>query len=312
MKKIAFLFPGQGSQAVGMGKDLFEEFVVVRELFDMAEEIVRLNLRKLCFQGPMEELTLTINLQPAITVINLALYSIIAQEGIRPHMAAGHSLGEYSALHAAGIIAAPDTCQLVMKRGQLMHREATAHQGAMHAIIGLTIDALTPLVAEARETGIVSVANHNSLSQIVITGEPGAVHQASTLAKAQGAKVIPLKVSGAWHSDLIKGAEEDFRSFIDPIEFATPQVPVIHNATADVAQQPEAIKDVMVQQLCHPVKWYDTMERLVTEEVEVFVEVGPGKVLSGLARKHLAKSYPASIFAVNSIATLEKFLNTMA
>ena len=312
MKKIAFLFPGQGSQAVGMGQDLFEEFVVVRELFDMAEDTVRLNLRKLCFQGPMEDLTLTINLQPAITVINLAVHTILVQEGVTPQIAAGHSLGEYGALHAAGIVSASDTCRLVMKRGQLMHREATTHPGAMHAIIGLSIEDLAPLVAEADAAGIVSVANHNSAQQIVITGETDAVQAASALAKAHGGKAIPLKVSGAWHSALMQGTQDDFRSFIAPMAFSAPQLPVIHNATAEVAQKPDDIKAVMVQQLCNPVRWYDTMERLVAEEVDTFIEVGPGKVLSGLLRKTIPKTYPASVMAVNSLAALEKCLNTLA
>ncbi len=308
MKKIAFLFPGQGSQAVGMGLDLYQEYDVVRELFDMAEEISKINISKLCFKGPMGDLTQTVNLQPAVTAMNLACLTAIEKEGVRPDICAGHSLGEYSAIRASDIVSREDTFRMVFKRGKLMHREASKNKGAMHAIIGLPIDAVAQIVEKAKEEGVVAVANHNAEKQIVITGSPGPVEKASSLAASQGAKAIPLKVSGAWHSELIQGAQDEFKDFIESIHFNTPQRPTIFNVTADVESNPDEIKSIMARQLCSPVKWYDAMCKLTAENVEIFVEVGPGKVLTGLLKKTLPKDYPSQTYNVNSMKGLERFL----
>jgi len=312
MTKIAFLFPGQGSQKVGMGSDFYNEYSFVRELFDMAEETVKLNLSRLCFQGPMESLTETVNLQPALTVVNLAVLDAVVQAGVQAQVTAGHSLGEYSALAAAQSITRADAFAMVMKRGELMHRESLRNIGAMHAIVGLEIEGIRAILPQVREKGTVSIANHNMRQQIVITGSPAAVEAAAEMAKAQGARAVPLKVSGAWHSELIRGAENDFENYLQALTFNTPAIPVIHNVSADVLDDPKEIRNVMVQQLCSPVRWYDTMCRLMDDEVEVFVEVGPGKVLNGLLRKTIPKNYPAKLYAVNDLKSLELFLNDLA
>ena len=308
MKKIAFLFPGQGSQAVGMGLDFYQEYDVVREIFDMAEEISKINISKLCFKGPMEDLTQTVNLQPAVTTVNLACLTAIEKEGVTPDICAGHSLGEYSAIRASDIVSREDTFRMVFKRGELMHREAGKNKGAMHAIIGLSIDVVEEIVSEAKIEGVVAVANHNAEKQIVITGSPDPVKKASSIASSHGARAIPLKVSGAWHSDLIQGAQDEFNDFIESIPFNTPQRPTIFNVTADFEKEPDEIKSIMARQLCSPVKWYDSMCKLMAENIEIFVEVGPGKVLVGLLKKILPKDYPCQIFNVNSMKELERFL----
>jgi len=311
LKKITFLFPGQGSQSVGMGQDIYQEFELVREIFDMASDIAKINLSKLCFNGPMEDLTQTINLQPAITAVNLGILSILEKESLAGEISAGHSLGEYSALCASGVITKENTIRLVIKRGELMHREATQHLGAMHAIVGLPIEAVQEFVDDIQQQGIVSVANHNTETQIVITGSPDPVAKVSALVSEQGARAIPLKVSGAWHSELIRGAQEEFKAYLETIRFDAPTHSIVMNVTADFANDPDEIRDIMVKQLCSPVKWYDSIQKMRDEEVEIFAEVGPGKVLTGLLKKILPADYPAEILTVNNMKTLEKFLGAV-
>jgi len=308
LKKTAFLFPGQGSQKVGMALDFYQEFEFVRERFDMAEELTKINISRLCFKGPMEELTQTVNLQPAVTVVSLACLAAIEKEGIRADISAGHSLGEFSALCNAGVVSEEDTIRLVHKRGALMHREAVAHTGAMHAVIGLSIETVQAIVDDVRKTGVVAVANHNAEKQIVITGAPDQVKKVSEIAASKGARAIPLNVSGAWHSDLMKGAEKEFAAVLESVTFHSPATPVIHNVTADVALDSMAIRTIMGQQLCHPVKWYDSVCKMMEKGIENFVEVGPGKVLSGLLKKIVPKDYPYTVYTVSSLKEFEKLV----
>jgi [acyl-carrier-protein] S-malonyltransferase len=307
LKNIAFLFPGQGSQKVGMGQDLFEAHEEVRAIFAAADEVSGLPITRLCFEGPMETLTQTVNLQPAITAVNLSCMAVLEQMAVAPFLCAGHSLGEYSALCAAGVVSATDCLRLVFKRGQLMHREATRHRGAMSAIVGLTIDQVKSIVARAAQKGVVAVANHNSAEQIVITGAPDAVQAAGEEATAQGGRAISLQVSGAWHSPLIQGAEAEFADFLGRVTFEAPESPVIHNVTADTAPDPLQIKALMARQLCSPVLWYDSIRKMARAGTEVFVEVGPGKVLTGLLKKILTPGSGARIYNVHDMKTLEKF-----
>lgn len=310
-QKIAFLFPGQGSQSLGMGKDIMDQYPDARKIFEQLDEICEKPISKLCFQGPMEELTLTANLQPAITAVNLACLTALNKSGIRAHVSAGHSLGEYAALASAGSLSGYDALRLVYKRGELMHREALANPGSMAAVLGMPIEAVDKIVAQAGEAGVLAIANHNTAEQIVITGQKEALSQAVDLVKDKGGKAIPLKVSGAWHCSLMQNAVDDFRRFMGDISFSTPDTSILFNATAESETDPEKIKDLMAKQLIRPVKWYDIIQNMTANGVNLFVEVGPKKVLTGLLKKILPRDTGAKVHNVEDMQSLESFLEAV-
>jgi len=307
-KKIAFLFPGQGSQFVGMGKDLNDQFPAAKEIFEQADEICNRPISKLCFEGPMEKLTVTENLQPAITAVNLACLSALKEFGVKPIVSAGHSLGEYAALVSAGAISNSDALRLVQKRGELMNREALAHPGDMVAVIGMDINAVKEILNEAKKEGIIAVANHNTAEQIVITGEKAPVARAAEIVKARTGRAITLKVSGAWHCDLMQGAVEEFRRFIEEIPFSEPKSTVLFNATAQKETAPDKIKDIMARQLVSPVRWHKIMRAMLKAGIDTFVEVGPKNVLAGLLKKTVSSGQNVGIHNVQDVQSLRKFV----
>ncbi len=308
-KKIAFLFPGQNSQITGMGKDLADEFSEVREIFRQLDEICEKPMSKLCFEGPDEELILTVNQQPAITAVNLACLKVLNMKGIMASVSAGHSLGEFPALVSAGVLTAYDALRIVKKRGELMYRESLLHPGGMAAVMKLSIEKVTEIVEKSKQKGVLAVANHNSAEQIVITGESAPMEYALSLVKEEKGKAVPLKVSGAWHCALMKGAVNEFREFMEGISFKKPSATILFNATAGFENDPEKIKDIMANQLTSPVRWYDIILRMIEEKVDAMIDVGPQKQMMGLAGRIVPKESNIALMSVEGVQSLNEFIS---
>ena len=301
-----FLFPGQGSQYIGMGKSLFDSYSSVKRLFEEASEVVGKNFEKLCFEGPEADLVRTDNVQPAITLVNLSCLQVLREEGVSPSAAAGHSLGEYAALCAAGVFTFADTMRLVQIRGAAMQGAAERNPGGMTAVFGLDKYTLTAICEELKDAGSVEVANHNSPAQVVLTGAKEALQKAAELAKRKGAKLIaPLNVSGPWHSRFMAEAKDKMKVALQECPVACPTVPVVSNVTGDVyPDDAETIRKNLVEQLVSPVLWASSMNRLIQSGHRQFLEVGPGKILTGMMKDI---NREAKIMNVQDLATLEKF-----
>ncbi|MGV2941071.1 ACP S-malonyltransferase [Mesobacillus sp. LC4] len=302
MGKIAFLFPGQGSQTVGMGQALANAEQSVSETFKKADEVLGESLSTLIFEGPQEKLTLTTNAQPALLTTSIAILNYFSQFGIKPDYTAGHSLGEYSALVASEAISFEDAVYAVRKRGELMEEAVPNGEGTMAAVLGMDRQKLIDVTETVTAGGNpVQLANLNCPGQIVISGSKLGVEEASVKAKEAGAKrVIPLDVSGPFHSSLMKPAAEKFESILENIEIKNAVVPVIGNVTAEPMTHASEFKKRLVEQLYSPVLWEDSVAKMLELGVDTFIEIGPGKVLSGLVKK---VDRSAKTFAINDAET---------
>ncbi|MFV0487114.1 MAG: ACP S-malonyltransferase [Vibrio fluvialis] len=304
MSKFAIVFPGQGSQAVGMLAELGEQYDVVKQTFAEASDALGYDLWVLVQNGPAEDLNQTFRTQPALLASSVAIWRVWQELGLeQPEVLAGHSLGEYSALVCAGVIDFKAAIKLVELRGQLMQEAVPAGTGAMYAIIGLDDAAIAKACEEAAQGDVVSPVNFNSPGQVVIAGQKDAVERAGALCKEAGAKrALPLPVSVPSHCALMKPAAEKLAVALEALAFNTPQIPVINNVDVVAETDPAKIKDALVRQLHSPVRWTEGVEKMAEQGIEKLIEVGPGKVLTGLT-KRIVKTLDAA--AVNDIASLE-------
>lgn len=285
-KAIAFLFPGQGSQQVGMGRELAERYPIARQVFDEADAALGYALSVVCWEGPEEKLKMTEITQPAILTVSVAAWRVLAERGVSPALVAGHSLGEYSAHVTAGTLTFADAVRTVRNRGHYMQEAVPAGEGAMAAILGMPLEAVQQVCGEAAQGGVVEPANINSPEQIVISGSKAAVERAAELAKQRGAKrAVMLPVSAPFHCSLMRGAQERLAADLRALEFSKARVPVVNNVDAAVTTAAEPARDALIRQVTGAVQWVRSVQELIAQGAGTFIEVGPGKVLCGLLRQ---------------------------